>query len=115
MKRFTGDVWVVVAGPVLGFVIVPLFAAFAVGCGCSTAAAAEQGKPATPMEQYQALLKEFQTAASSYYPSTNDAERRNIVARADKTTVRLLELVENNPTEPFALEALTQIVTQEYW
>src|SRR5262249_15997327 len=43
------------------------------------------------------------------------AERQTIVAGVDKVTVRLLELVENNPKEPFALEALTQVVTLEYW
>jgi hypothetical protein len=99
LLRYTGFVLVLVAADVW----------------TAPASAADEGKPATPMEQYQALLKEFQSAASTYFPSTNDAERRNIVARVDKATLRLLELVENNPKEPFAREALTQIVTQEYW
>jgi len=77
-------------------------------------AAHDEGKPSTPAEQYQALLKEFQ-GNGAYYQSTNETERQTIVARIDKATLRLLELVEKNPKEPFALEALTQIVTQEYW
>jgi hypothetical protein len=74
-----------------------------------------QDKQATPAEQYQALLKEFQGAAATYFQSTNEVERQAIVARVDKGTRRLLELVEKNPKEPFDLEALTHIVTQEYW
>ena len=75
----------------------------------------DQVGPITTTEQYRALLKEFQTAAPSYFSSTNDAERQRIVTRVDKATVQLLELVEMNPREPFAVEALAQIVTQEYW
>lgn len=71
--------------------------------------------PAAPAAEYQALLKESQGAAATYFQTTNDAERQTIVARVDKTTVRLLELVEKNPKAPFALDALTQVITQEYW
>ena len=71
------------------------------GCVLALAAAGvaaqDQGKPAAPAEQYQTLLREFQTAAPSYFQSTNDAERQAIVARVDKVTVRLLELVQKNP------------------
>ncbi len=77
-------------------------------------AAPDEGKPATPTEQYQAILKEFQGNAA-YYQSTNETERQTIVARIDKATVRLLELVEKNPKEPFALAALTQVISEEYW
>src|SRR5262245_61909572 len=74
-----------------------------------------QDKQTTPAEQYQALLKEFQGAAATYFQSTDEVERQGIVERVDKATVRLVELVEKNPKEPFALQALTDIVTQEYW
>jgi hypothetical protein len=77
--------------------------------------AQDEGKPAMPAEQYQALLKEFQGAAAAYFQTTNDTERKTIVARVDKATVRLMDLVEQKPKEPFALEALTHVVTQEYW
>ena len=91
------------------------YAGFVLAFVAAGVAAQDQGKPATPAEQYQALLKEFQTAAPTYFQSTNDAERQAIVGRVDQTTVRLLELVEKNPREPFALPALTQVVTMEYW
>src|SRR5262245_7762967 len=78
--------------------------------------AAQDGRnPATPAAQYQALLKDSQGLSAGYFQSTNDTERQAIVARVDKATVRLLELVEKNPKEPFALDALTQVITQEYW
>ena len=115
LLRYTGFVLAIVVADVWARTQGPASCASFAGYGCSAATAPDEGKPPTPTEQYQALLKEFQSAASTYFQSTNDAERRNLVARADKATVRLLELVEKNPKEPFALEALTQIVTQEYW
>jgi len=78
-----------------------------------TAATAEQ-QP-TVAEQYQALLKEFQGASYTYFQATNDADRQAIVARADKATTACLELIEKNPRDPIALDALTQVVTEEYW
>ena len=78
-------------------------------------AAQDATNPGTPAAQCQALLKESQGATSTYFQTTNDTERQTIVARVDKATVQLLELVEKNPKEPFALEALTQVITQEYW
>jgi len=90
------------------------YAGFLLALVAAGALAQDQGKPATPTEQYQALLKEFQGNAG-YYQSTNEAERAAIVSRVDAATVKLVELVEKNPKEPFALEALTHVVTQEYW
>ena len=79
-----------------------------------TSAAAE-GKPATVAEQYQSILKEIQGASYGYFQATNDAERQAIVARVDNATTKCLELVEKNPRDPIALDALTQVVTDEYW
>jgi hypothetical protein len=77
------------------------------------AAAQEQG---TVAEQYKSLLKEFQAAAPAHFqPTTTDAERTQIVARVDRVTSQCLELIEKNPADPIALEALTQVVTLEYW
>jgi hypothetical protein len=84
-----------------------------VAAGVRTSAAQE--KPPTVAEQYQALLKEFQGASYAYFQATNDAERQAIVARADKATTACLELIEKNPGDPIAVDALTQIITQEYW
>ena len=81
----------------------------------ASVAAQDGSNPATPAAQYQALLKDLQGTSAAYFQTTNDPERQAIVARVDKATVRLLELVEKNPKEPFALDALTQVITQEYW
>jgi hypothetical protein len=80
------------------------------------AAAQDNRTPPTPVEQYKALLKEFQAAAYAHFQSTTtDAERTRGVARVGQLTLRCLELVEKNPSDPIALEALTQVVTLEYW
>jgi hypothetical protein len=88
-----------------------------VAAGAHVAAAQEAGKDKAtmPAQQYQALLKEFQTAAYAYFHGATEEERQALVARADKATSECLELVEKNPSAPFALEALTHVVTQEYW
>jgi hypothetical protein len=74
-----------------------------------------QDKPATPAEQYQALRKEFDRASSSGVPLT-DAERLKFVGNAYKHRYGLarkfLELAEKHPTDPIALDALTQAVWQ---
>jgi hypothetical protein len=70
---------------------------------------------AAPADQYKAILKEFNEAAQANWNATTDEERKQIVARIENLPLRLLELVEEHPTDPIALDALTQVVTQEYW
>jgi len=90
-------------------------AGFVLALVVSGVVAQGQNKQVTPAEQYQALLKELRTKPAGYFQLTNDAERQAIVSQVDTATVKLLELVEQNPKEPFALEALTHVITQEYW
>jgi hypothetical protein len=71
-----------------------------------------QNKPA---EQYQALLKEFQEAAYAFWQAKAEEEKSNIVTRVERLPLRFLELGEKNPKDPIALDALTQVVTLEYW
>src|SRR5262245_42837075 len=86
--------------------------------GLPVAAAADEteDKPATPAEQYQALVKAFyeETHVFSFKAKT-DEERNAAVARVDKLSPRLLELAEKNPKDPVALDALVQGVHQEMW
>jgi hypothetical protein len=86
---------------------------FAIVAG--SVAAQDQRQPTTPAAQYQELLKEAQGRSAVYFQTANDAERQAIVARLGTATVKLLELVEKNPDAPFALDALDQVITQEYW
>jgi hypothetical protein len=84
--------------------------------GPAVAAQAEgQDKPATAAKEYQALLKEFQDAAHSFWQATTIEETNKVVARVEKLPLKILELVEKNPNDPFALDALIQVVSQEYW
>jgi hypothetical protein len=79
----------------------------------SAAAAREDpDKPTTPAEQYKALLKEYQTAASG--GDGTDEGRRKIIAHVDSLRDslgrRFLELAEKNPSDPIAVDALIQAI-----
>jgi hypothetical protein len=82
--------------------------------GLSVVSAEDEGrdKSATPAEQYKALVKEYQAATSG--GGGGDEERKKIIARVDKLrdnlALRFLELAEKNPTDPIAVDALTQAV-----
>jgi AhpC/TSA family len=73
-----------------------------------------QDKPATPAEQYKALLKEYQEASSG--GALSDEERMNFVGRVyklrNKLAQQFVELAEKNPRDPIALDALIQAVWQ---
>jgi AhpC/TSA family len=77
--------------------------------------AAPEDKSAAPAEQYSALLKEFGEAAQANWKAVTDEERRRAAARVEPLPLRLLELAENHPNEPWTLDALTHVITQEYW
>jgi hypothetical protein len=77
--------------------------------------AATQAKPLAPAEQYQAILKEAQEAGQAHWKATNDEERKRVAARVEPLPLRLLELAEKNRNEPWTLDALTHVITLEYW
>lgn len=68
-----------------------------------------------PMAEYKAILNEFGEAAHPNWNATTDAERHKAAARVAPLPLRLLELAERHPHEPWTLDALTQVITQEYW
>jgi hypothetical protein len=74
-----------------------------------------QDKTPTPAEQYQALRKEYDRASSSGVPLT-DAERLQFIGRVYRhrhaLAQKFLELAEKHPSDPVALDALTQAVWQ---
>src|ERR1700758_612868 len=76
---------------------------------------ATQDKPVPPAEQYRALLKEFGEAAQANWKATTDEERKQAAARVEPLPLKLLELAEKNPKEPWTLDALTPVINQEYW
>ncbi len=70
-----------------------------------------QDKPATPAEQYQALLKESQNLPDELSKAATDEERKKALARLGSLPSRFLALAEANPKDPVAVEALIQTVT----
>src|SRR5262245_32876196 len=83
--------------------------------GVSEAVRADDETPATPAEQYKALLKEFQAASSSGRTLT-DEERLKFVGHVyrlrNKLALQFIELAEKHPNEPFAVDALMQALWQ---
>jgi len=77
--------------------------------------AAPEDKSAALAEQYKALVKEFGEAAHANWKATTDEERRRATARVEPLPLKLLELAEKHPNEPWTLDALTHVITQEYW
>jgi AhpC/TSA family len=73
------------------------------------------GKSDGPADQYKALVKEFGAAAHANWEAKTDEERKRAAARVEPLPLKLLELAEKNPNEPWTLDALTQVITQEYW
>jgi hypothetical protein len=73
-------------------------------------------KPATPEEQYRALAREFHEVANAFsFKATTDEERIEPLARMVQLSPRCLELAENHPKDPIAVDALVQVVVQELW
>lgn len=78
--------------------------------GLVLSASAAQDKSATPAKQYQALVKEYEEASRAFRKATTDEERKAAVENMDMFPRRFLDLAEKYPTDPVALEALTQAV-----
>jgi hypothetical protein len=68
------------------------------------------GKPATPAEQYQALVKEQRELPDELAKAKTDEERKKVLERLRSLPLRFLELAEGNPKDPVAVEALIQAV-----
>jgi hypothetical protein len=83
----------------------------------SSATAAGEGgdKQPTAAEHYKSLLKRFNEAAHANWNATTDEERKKAAARVATLPPKLLDLAEKNPRDPFALDALIQVVNLEIW
>src|SRR5262245_36794649 len=81
----------------------------------SLSMAATQDKPVAAAEQYKALLKEFGEAGQAHWKAATDEERKQAAARVEPIPLQLLQLAEKNPNEPWILDALTHVITHEYW
>jgi hypothetical protein len=81
----------------------------------SLSMAANQDKPVAPGEQYKAILKESAEAGQANWKARTDEEKKQAAARVEPLPLKLLELAEKNPKEPWTLDALTHVITMEYW
>src|SRR5262249_29596768 len=81
----------------------------------SLSMATTQDKAVAPAEQYRALLKESGEAGQAHWKATTDEDRKKAAARVEPLPLKLLELAEKNPHEPWTLDALTHVITLEYW
>src|SRR5262245_57703424 len=82
------------------------------------AALDDKKDPAPPKEQYDTLLKEYQTAqkdfSKAYQAAKTDEERRKAIEQMpnpQKLAPRFLEIAEKNPKDPVAVDALVWVVT----
>jgi hypothetical protein len=81
--------------------------------------AEDKPKPATPAEQYQALVAEYQKAMNAYQEAARNAktpeERQKVFQEKypyrDKLAPKFIELAENNPKDPIAVDALVWVMT----
>jgi hypothetical protein len=89
----------------VGGILVLLF-----GLPVAATGAARADKPATPAQQYQALLKEYEVASRDFRNANTDEERKKAVERLDTFPPRFLELAEKYPRDAIVLEVLTQAV-----
>ncbi len=84
------------------------------GLSVGEAAAQSKGpdKTATPAEQFKAIIKEYQTAASG--GDGTDEGRRKLIARLDTLrdgiAQKFLDLALAHPKDPIAVDALTQAI-----
>ena len=69
----------------------------------------------TPTDDFQTILKDFNSEGFALRQSKTDEEREQIVARVEKITARLMQLAEQNPKQPIAMDALVQVVIHEMW
>jgi len=67
------------------------------------------------VQEFKALQKEFQAASYLNFHPTNDTDRKEAAERVDKVASKCLEFAEKNPDEPIALDAMVDVITQEYW
>ena len=67
----------------------------------------------TPVEDLQAILKEFNSEGFALRQAKTDEEREQIVVRVEKLNARLTKLAEDNPKQPIAMDAGLRFAIRE--
>jgi hypothetical protein len=83
--------------------------------------AGQKGEPATPAQQYRALLKEFQEAQQAWIKSiraakTKEEQQKAIANRPNpaKFAARFLEFAQKNAKDPAAVDALVWVTSNTF-
>jgi hypothetical protein len=71
---------------------------------------ASADQPITPAEQLTALVKECQARTPGFREAVTDVERNEAIYRGDRFALRFLELAEQNPKDPTAIDALVECI-----
>src|SRR5262245_44895580 len=69
-----------------------------------------QDAPASFAERYQALLKECHAQGAGFREAATAEKRKAAIERMDSFAPRFLDLAEERPGDPLALEALLEVV-----
>lgn len=77
----------------------------------SLSVTAADDKPVLPAQQYQALLKEYQDLPENLSRAKTQEEQKHFRGRLAKMPLLFLELAEQNPKDPIAVDALIQVVS----
>jgi hypothetical protein len=76
----------------------------------STSSSHAQDEPATPKQQYSALMKEYGPASLALRKASTDLERKAAVERLAGFSSKFIDLAGKYPDDPVALTALRQAV-----
>jgi hypothetical protein len=81
------------------------FLSLASGLAASASVHGQEKEPASPAEQYQALVQSIRSEGAEFRSATTDAERRAAVERLHGVARRYAEFAEGHASDPLALEA----------
>jgi len=91
-------------------------------CAAGRADDSDKKKPDTPKAQYDALQKEYGGAQKAFFATLQKSEdpeelqkvMKKEAPKLEKVLARFVELADKNPTDPVAVDALTQVVQDSY-
>jgi len=80
------------------------------GLSAHASARAQEKEPASPAEQYQALVQSIRSEGPEFRSAKTDAERRAAVERLHVVARRYVEFAEAHATDPIVLEAALEAI-----
>ena len=83
---------------------------FSLGLTFGRETAEAQDEHTSFVERYQTLLKEYRAQGAGFREATTPEQRKAAIERMDGFAPRFLDLAEERPRDPLALEALLEVV-----